>query len=365
MIRGSAAFEAAITHTHRIAVSATAVMAGRDVATDLPIVGGQVSVDADKFVRRTASLEFVERLSPARRALQSLLERPGMRLQIDKGVAFPSGQAELLPVHHGLCDEVDASSGKGRITVESPDLGMLVSLDRFPSPTASTARSTVINQVRALVGHSVPFVDFRSTAVGAQVVPRVTWEKNRNDAVGALAVSIGCETFAAPDGGWLLRPTSSLWGTPVWTATEGASLIRLSRRTSWADVRNAWAVRAERSGGGSYYGYAEDTRPTSPTYVGGSFGRRVGFYSSPLLVSNAQCRMTAVSLLARQQGKRESVSFAAIGHPGLEAGDLVCVATQDQTLYLILDKFTVPLFKATIEDASARSMTPPDLEGMD
>ena len=363
MLRGSEAFEATVAGSHQRVVKAEAWLAGRRIASDLPLVQASVSGDDSRFVRRTATLAFQEDPHFPGEALGKTLARPGCEVRVWSGVAI-AGRPEFLPVFWGLSSAPVRSWPDRRVTVSSQDKALRVARHRFPRPRSSSVGMTVSQQIEALVRESIPRVRFvdESNGLGSTVVPRVVWERDRNDAVTKLAASVGCETFFRPDGAWVLRQVPSLRGIPTRRLREGVSLVDASETTDWEAVRNHWVCIAERADGLALVGESADTVATSPTCVTGPLGTLTAFYSSSLFTTSAQCTAAAVGFRRRSQGARVTVDFSALAHPGTEAGDRVDVTADGGTHRLILDSFDLDLFAATMTGRGRTATTLAEIE---
>lgn len=362
MLRGSAEFEAAVAGSHEGVVKAEAWLAGRRIASDLPLVSGSVGGGSDVFVRRSASLTFVDDAASGAQSLARVLAQPGCQVRVWRGVRTVSGPL-LLPVHWGIAENPSWSWRDRTITLTSPDLGMRVALDRFTKPRRSTRGFTVAQQIASLVRESLgPTVRFVDESQDATAVSDVVWDRDRNDAISKLAASIGCETFWRPDGAWVLRRVSSVIGLAMHRVLQGVSLVDASVETDWSSVRNHWVATAERADGTALFGEDFDNDPTSPTYVFGPMGRRTGFYASSLFTTSAQCVGAARAFRYRSQGARVSLSYTGLAHPGVEAGDRHDVVVDGTTHRAIVDSFSLDLFSATMTGA-ARLAQAYDTEG--
>lgn len=356
MLRGSEEFEAALGGSHQGLVKCEAWIGGRRVADRLPLVEGSVSCDSGQFVRRTASLTFVDNKDWELTSVAKILAMPGCQVRVYRGVRV-GGTDWYLPVHWGLAENPSYEWPARSITLSSPDLAMKVAYHRFPKPRRSSAGFTVAQQIAALVreslGTSTKFVDQSGDATA---VSDVVWDRDRNDAITKLATAIGCETFWRPDGAWVLRRVSSVIGVAAHRVRDGVNLVDASRDTDWSAVRNHWVVNAERADGTTLSGEDKDNNPSSPTYVNGPLGTRTGFYASSLFTTAAQCKATAQALRYKSQGARVSLSYTGLAHPGVEAGDRHDVVFDGVTYRAIVDSFSFDLFAATME-AAARTAT--------
>lgn len=362
MLRGSEQLEATFAGSYRGAVKCEAWLAGRRAAADLPLVSGSVSGDASNFVRRSASLSFVEDTSKAGAVLSELLARPGCEVRVWRG-AYLGDRPDFLPIHWGVAENPKWDSRTRSVTLTSPDLAMRVSLDRFPRPRRSTRGMTVPQQITALVRETLPRTVVLDESGSSVAVPNVVWERDRNATITELAASIGCETFLRPDGVWVIRPVSSLVGVAAHRVRHGANLVSAGVETDWSGVRNHIVVESERSDGAALWGESADLDPNSPTYVFGPLGRRTGFYSSSLFTTSAQCRRTAESFRYRMQGAQVSVDYTGLVHPGVEAGDRHDVLLEGATHRLIVDSFSYDIFGGTMTGSGRSARTVPSEVG--
>lgn len=348
MIFGTAAAERAILSSHEVAVRCEAWRGGRPVGKDLPLLSdAKVSVDSSRFVRRQASLSFQEPYSGARGALGSLLALPGMELRVWRGVRLGQ-QVFWWPVHWGMVREPNVDDRTRTIAIQSPDRAQRVADNRFTSPRPSRVGFTVAQQIRELVQESIYRVRFVDASGDSTAVPAVTWERDRSQAISDLARSIGCETFHAPDGTWVLRRVSRLRQPASWTVRHGVNLASLSTVTDWSAVHNIVIALGERTDLPPLRGEARDDDPMSPTYVGlAGMGPNPAWLPdsmTSLFTTNAQCVTAAQAALARAVGARTSVDFDGLVHPGLEAGDRIDVRAKSDVHRLVLDSFDLSPF---------------------
>lgn len=347
MLRGSAAFEAAIVGSHAGAVKCEAWLAGRRIEADLPLVDSTVSGDSGNFVRRSAALTFKEDLATGREALSKVLARPGCDVRVWRGVKIGDSTA-WLSAHYGVAENPKMGWPDRTVSLSSPDLGQRIAFDRFTKPRRSSKGMTVTQQISALVRETLPWVRFVDESGDFTAVSDVVWDRDRNDAISQLAAAIGCETFLRPDGSWLVRRVASIVGVAAHRVKENVSLVDASLETDWSAVRNHWVVTSDRGDGVSLFGEAFDNAPDSPTYTFGPMRRRTGFYASSLFTTSAQCATTAKALLAKSKGARVTVGYTALAHPGVEAGDRHDVTFDGTQHRLVLDSYSYNVFGATM-----------------
>lgn len=347
----SRAFLFAIASSHSIEVTATAylndvVVAG---AEDLLVSEGSVRVDGKSVVRRSVEGLKVTSSDGRTDTLRTLLEPPGTEVQVWRGIRYPAGNVEKVSIGRFVLSQVDDDLAQaGAVTVTGQDRMSRVVADRFLTPRAGTVGQRVAAQIANLIQETIPGATVTDNSGRNDTVPAgVVWERERGDAVNELATSIGCEVFADPNGDFVISPISSLSSPPVWTVHSGSNAVLLggTRSTTRDGVFNAVVVTSSPTDGSApSFGYAEDTDPTSPTYVSGPLGRVPRFYSSPLIATDAQATAAAQTILAKSIGRRGSLALVVMVNPALEVGDRIDVVLPEGGLQRhIADGFTVPL----------------------
>lgn len=338
-------WDAALRGVHRVASEVTCAPPG----------GGPFAV-------RVSELQVTaDRTSKTLRQVSATLV-PGTRLGLDgvtpygsllrpwRGVDYGDGQPELMPLGVFRLENVDTEEPGAGISTSGYSLEYVVAQDAFVQPRTEESGST-IDLITLLIRESLPDAVVVNRATRDASVPRVTWEKERWDAIdgtdASLARAIGAWVYCDPTGAFIIRDVPTLKDAPVWTADTGRGGVRVStRRSSSADgVHNIVVAMGDRTDGTAVGpGIAQDDDPASPTYVGGPFGRRPRFYSSPLITTADQAKTAAEALLAESLGLAKTLSFDAVPNPALEPGDVVLVPLDDGTAERhLIDKITISL----------------------
>jgi hypothetical protein len=139
----------------------------------------------------------------------------------------------------------------------------------------------------------------------------------------ALAESVGARLYHDRLGQVVLALAGPASDTPVAAYAEGDGLLLSVNRAEDSDtIRNV--VIAENPAG-TVRAVAEDTDPTSPTYAGGRYGRRVVTVVNQHLRSVDQALQAATTRLAYELGRSETVDFTAVVDPGLDVDEVVTV----------------------------------------
>lgn len=371
MFSVSSAFLEALRTSHRIAVRGRAFAGTTPVlvagSRELLITGGEITADGGSFVRRT--VRGLEVTSPDGRSstLRNALTTTGTEILLERGVVFPNGRIEYVPVGRFRVNTVEDDVAKpGVVTISGSDRFVRVVDDRFLAPRSAVPGLTVGMMIERLIRESVPNAAvFGTTGIGARGWTRagVVWEEDRAQAVADLARSVGAGVYADPTGSFVIAAEKTLADPADWLIDSGRTGVLLGgRRTITRDGVYSVVVASSSptDGGPPVTATAEDTSPTSPTYVRGPFGRVPRFYSSPLLATVDQAAAAARSILGRSIGARSSLSLESAVNPAIEVGDRIDVFLPDGGFQRhIVDGFSFPLGPGpmTVETRSASEVT--------
>lgn len=314
---------------------------------ELEHIGGSVPVDRAQAIRRTCTVTIADpALIPRTPADQ--LATYGARLRISRGVDYGDGSQELVPLGVFRLDSVDGDLSEGPVTLQGKDLSAIVADDKLTEPY--TATGTVVGAITALIQRSIPTADVISLIVDAPIGSR-TFDVEADPWAGCqeIAAAAGAEVYANPDGVFVIATLPELLSAdPVWAveATEGGVYLAAKRAMTLDGVHNGVLARGENTADNvaPVQYLATDNDPNSPTYWGGSFGRRPDFYSSSTLISLAACTQAANLQLLKRKAPNASGDITALPNPALEPGDVFRVTHEDGTRELHqAAAFTVPL----------------------
>ncbi len=340
------------------------------VRDGIPIVdGGTVTVDANSQIRRSVSLTVADpALSPA--VAQDLLAPYGTELRIRKGLEYPDGTVELVPLGWFRVDapqtEHSGETGPTGISITGSDrFGGAVD-GRFFNVTPSVG-STVVAEIRHLLDPVMPsyvpaMIDLTgdTTPCPAQVYS----DQDRMGAITKNATAINAECFMNADGVPVLRPEPrALSARNVWTIdsnTEDAVLLDEQTAADRSVIYNAVIVHGKQlDGHPTSWAEVLDNDPASPTRYGGPFGKKPTFFSSPILTSNAACAAAGATMLGRYTGAGWTISLTSLVNPALDAGDVIRVVLPDgRTQYHIIDTLSIPLDGNSPMTVTTRTNTP-------
>ena len=374
MISVSAAFNAALVASHRIATlveiwspptasSPAALLYSGPYVTD-----GNVKVDATNAIRRSGQLTVVDptgTLTPAT-AGDILSPLAGNEAYIYRGITYPSGATELVLLGViGLSDTTVTDEGAGlTIALSGYDRARRVQRAKLTDTYAISAGTNVVTAIQALVSSRVPGLTYAMVPT-AYTTPGVIYQTGDDPWQRAteLAASIGYELFFDNAGTCVCQPVPDpTTAAPVWTYSEGmhATIVKLARQFKDDDTYNDVIVTGEGTGVGvPVRAQVQDTNPASPTYVNGPYGDVVSVISSSLVTTTAQALAMAQATLTRSVGVAESLTFDAIVNPAHDVNDVITVnrARSWVASDYVIDALTIPLRADAALTAVARRKT--------
>jgi hypothetical protein len=139
----------------------------------------------------------------------------------------------------------------------------------------------------------------------------------------ALAESVGASLYHDRTGQPVLTPAGPASNRAVARYAEGDGLLLSVSRAEDSDtIRNV--VVAE-TPDGRIRVVVEDDEPSSPTYAGGRYGRRVHTLVNQHFSNLQQATVAASARLAYELGRSETVDFTAVPDPGRDLDEVVTI----------------------------------------
>jgi hypothetical protein len=358
----SAGARSSLRASHAVTARCTAYLANGAVVSDVPISGGSVTADAKSQVRRTASVTIADpRFWPSPMGLDVLSPINGAELFLERGIVVPGKGVEWVPLFTGPVQKLSASyPAVDAVSVELADRSKTVADDRMDVPTQTRAGYTCVEEITRLITESLPDAEVIDQTNDTTPAPVLDIDKERwSDGVEKLADAIGAECFADQLGRFIIRYQPLISDFPVWVVDSGDQgvLVKADLELTREQVYNAVVASGERTDGTpAVWAKVVDDNPGSPTYYGGPFGKKVRYYSSPLLTTVEQATSAAEALLARVRGYAASVTVEAVPNPALEPGDVIEVRLPDGTRTPhIVDKVPVALDVSGTQSLATRT----------
>jgi hypothetical protein len=355
----SSVFGQALRASHTVVVKVDAYLSGTPLALDMAITGGAVNVNSGTGVRRTLDVTLADR------TLWDTLDVIGVELYAYRGIRYPSGDTEMVPLGIFSLDAQSMSVGPtGGIQISSaPDRWAKVQRAQFENPAISTASNQIKNEITRIINNAVPGLTIINTATSTSIVGPLVWDQDRAAAAIDLATSIGADVYFDELGQLIVEDAPLLGQAPVWTVDASASGVLLSgdRIRDRARTYNVVVAYPTSLSGSTPYApvIVADTDPTSRTYVNGPFGRVPYRYTSPAMTTSAQATVAAKALLNKVKAVNAQLNVEAVVNPGLDRGDVITVVTPDGTTELhLIDSVTIPLDVGGTQQITTRSSRP-------
>jgi hypothetical protein len=352
MLGTSDAYDAAIGTSHTVVAKADLLLDGSVIYPDLPITGGQVTVDRTAQFLRSATVSLVDvygDLVPDS-PFQSLTPY-GTEVKLYRGLLLPTGPELLsLGVYRISSTSIKDTTG-ALIDLSVYDRSRTISRNKFVGTYTIRAGTNVKDAIATLVQFCLPGVAMNLTAT-PHVTPALSYDPQADpwaDAVQTLATSIGFDAYFDVEGVFTLEPTADpSKQVPVLQLVEGPTSIITEIDTSYDDDPgyNGVIVTGENSSNTTpAYGEAWDANPNSPTYEYGRYGRIPRFETSKTVTTNDQAQAMASGLLLRELGVTIQREITMIPNPALEPADVVHLSRAASKVdeNVVLDYFTMPL----------------------
>jgi hypothetical protein len=318
---------------------------GALVYQDLPVEEGSVTVDEGSQVRRTANLTVSDpNLDPS--SIIDMLAPFGTEFMVRRGIKFPEGDEESIPLGVFRIDEASRSSWFDGVSIVGSDRSGGLADARFLAGWNTPGGIEIRDEIENLVRDVYPNIEFYDLTDDDSPTQSAIWDRDRNEAIEKLASALGAEFIFDPLGRAILRPvTVTLSDEPDWTIDCGdrGVMIDVSTGISRSEVYNAVAAFGEQQDGSPpVTGYAFVT--SGPLRWGGTFGKKPRFFTSQFITSSGQAQKAAKSILVRSTGFNRSIQPTSIVNPALDAGDTLQIVLPNNLEYWhVLRSMTIPL----------------------
>lgn len=327
MLPVSALAMAALRAPHKVYTRAEVWLGGVRMIDNLPIISGSVRASLQSRTTRTLDLVVPPRYFP--RTASDTLTPFGAEMRVWRGVdigGITTHPEYVWPVFRGPISDVAWATGGG-CSVKADDRAGDVASSSFLTPVSVTRGDLLHARYREFVSEAAPDAEFDTFTLQDRVLPTLTWDEDRGQALDDLAGSAGGFWYALADGRFTLRPVPWVYSDGVVDLELGPDnpvLRSASISFSREGVYNMIVARAERTDGSSpsrYVTYV--TEPTSPIRFGGPYGRRPYHHSVQGAGSAAGVQLVAETLRQRSQALAETWAASIVPFPALELGDLL------------------------------------------
>lgn len=324
MIPVSPLLKESVKYSRGISVRVDVLRGTTVIYPDIPVVAGKLSRDRGQKVRMTADITVNTVNHPEISINQNV-----HRFRITTILTSLGVHEE---VQHGLfrIDDISVQSDNV-LEISGSGLEVYVVDARFLSPRTPPYGRSTIQHITELIQEALPGqVVSAECSRDKPIQATAPWERERWDAIDALANSIGTEVYADHRGFFVIRDIPSLSSTyPAYVIRRGpgGTLVNPKVKDTRDRVYNAVVAIGQSSDPNipPVWGWAYDNDPSSPTYFYGDFGQVPRFFSSQFLTTVAQCTNTAQNMLDEALAANRSLSLTSLSLTFLEPGDVIDV----------------------------------------
>lgn len=323
---------------------------------DLPILGGDVKLDATADVRGSLELATEGRFWPD--LPTDALAPYGNEIHISRGIEFGAGEKEWVSQGYFRIEAVeqdDAPKG-GQVRVTGRDrmagiieAALVAPIQFLPAASVQSVFNTLVGEVYPTAVIEFDFDAANTLLPGSHIV-----EEDRYAFLNDVVRAFGKIMFWDYEGKLRVEsapsPTVSAVAFDVNYGRSGV-LVSMGRTRSRDGVFNAVVATGESPGDqAAVRAVARDLNTNSPTYWYGSFGKVPKPYNSPLISTVEQAATAAQAILAHNLGLPYSVDFSMVPNPALEPLDVVSVSYRPSARVElhVLEQIVIPL---TVEGA--------------
>lgn len=244
-------------------------------------------------------------------------------------------------------------SARGLVNVEALGVLQRAAEDRLPSPLAPRSGGTLVSEFRRLLPSGLAVaIDPSLTNRGC---PRsMEWSEDRLAALYEIADAWPARLRTDQWGQVALLPTLPEVPTPVVTLKDGkgGTVVGTARTDSRDQAYNRVVVRASNTDAPNKAPIqAVVDQATGPMRVGGPYGVVTKFWSSPLITTAVQARLSGTTMLANSLRPSRTIPVTLAPDPRLDLDDPVEVISEGSRDWGYITGYDLPL---TVSDGAMR-----------
>ena len=355
------------SHVSKVKVEIYDVANGAIISTASP-VGGEVTIDNRRSIRRQCSLEFADNdgtLVPTNNK-SSILLPYNREIRIYRGIEYADGTEELVPLGVFLITKVnitDTAQGV-KVSVEGSDRSLILTRAKWTSHnfyiSDNTPKETAIKNILEDRYPGVKTVFPLTGQVCPLTYPTLDQSSDPWKEAIKIAESAGMDLYFDETGIARMRPIPDPDLGKALVAYEDGNdsvLTQLNRDLSSDDTFNHVVFTGEGTNLSiGVLGEAWDDNPASPTYRY-TYGDVPLFKSSPNILTVAEAETAARAELLKRLGAAEKITWDQIVNPAHDVYDLVQITRGPSGVnaILMLDSISIPLAANATMNAVGRS----------
>ena len=365
----SADFKEAVRKSHSAIVKVEIYdMANGTILSTASPISGEVTIDNRRSIRRECTLEFVDidgTLVPTNN-ISSVLLPYNREVKIYRGISFPDGTEELVPLGVFIITSVDITeSAQGvKVTIKGSDRSLILARAKFTNHEfyieADTPKETAIENILKYRYPKVKTIFPATNQVTTLLYPTLDQSSDPWREALKIAESASMDLYFDENGIARMRPIPDPdKGTTVATYEDGTDsvLIQIARSLSIDESYNGVIYTGEGTNLSiGIIGEAWDDNPSSPTYRK-TYGEVPLFKSSPTILTVGEAQEAASAELKKVIGASEKITWDQLVNPAHDVFDLVKVTRSPVGIdkILMLDALSIPLAASGTMNAIGRS----------
>lgn len=365
----SADFKEAVRKSHSTTVKVEIYdMANGTILSTASPISGEVTIDNRRSIRRECTLEFVDTdgtLVPVSN-ISSVLLPYNREVKIYRGIVFPDGTEELVPLGVFIITSVDITeTSQGvKVSIKGSDRSLILARAKFTNHEfyieAGTAKETAIENILKYRYPKVKTIFPATNQVTTLLYPTLDQSSDPWREALKIAESASMDLYFDENGIARMRPIPDPdKGNVVATYTDGSDsvLLQIARSLSIDESYNGVIYTGEGTNLSiGVIGEAWDDNPSSPTYRK-TYGEVPLFKSSPTILTVAEAQEAASAELKKVIGASEKITWDQLVNPAHDVYDLVKVTRSPVGLdkILMLDAISIPLAASGTMNAIGRS----------
>lgn len=356
MLTGSALYEAAYPYPHKRVTRVTVrTPDGTLLAENVPVQDGSVSAQLQSRVTRSATFTLSAEWMPL---LSTDVFSPHRAIvQIEAGIGYPNGDADLFPVFTGRVYSARLGSA-GDVTFRADDLAADVVASDFEQPYASQQGASAVAEIRRMISGAYPDAVFGPDDVNDAAVPRLVWDDDRGKALDDMASILEARWFTTGDGHFVVRRMNYDGITVLGALADGptGTLTSADIEVTADGVYNSVVVLADRLDGDTPIRAVErNLNSVDPYIFGGDFGKKVLKVRLQTATTPNEAQRAARSQLAAHGALVRQWRMECVPDYRIEPGDTLDVTWRGLRDLQIIDSVTYPLGTGESMSLSGRS----------
>jgi hypothetical protein len=287
-------------------------------------------------------------------------------VKIYRGIVFPNGTEELVPLGVFVITSVDISeSAQGvKVSIKGSDRSLILARAKFTNHEffidAGTAKETAIENILKYRYPKVQTIFPATNQVTTLLYPTLDQSSDPWREALKIAESASMDLYFDENGIARMRPIPDPdKGSVVATYEDGTDsvLIQIARSLSIDESYNGVIYTGEGTNLSiGVIGEAWDDNPSSPTYRK-TYGEVPLFKSSPTILTVGEAQEAASAELKKVIGASEKITWDQLVNPAHDVFDLVKVTRSPVGVdkILMLDAISIPLAASGTMNAIGRS----------